>query len=284
MSYERQEFYFSGHQDLRLYAQEWIPQKPYGTAIITHGQGEHCECYQRLIQALSPLNLRFVSWDLRGHGRSDGLRGFASNFNEYCLDFQSLMQHLLQQKNFSQEPVLLIAHSMGALVQLRSLLSFPEFAKVQLQVISGPLLGLNKKIPAWKDWGSIAMNLLTPQMTTWNEIKDEDCSQDPQVLSEYKSDIYRHQRISPAVYLGFYESWRFVKERAKFITTPTLIQIAENDPVVSSPKAQEFYTQLKCEKELKKYPHRKHEIFNDIERNSVFLDTLAFIKKYSMSK
>jgi lysophospholipase len=279
VSAQRSEFYFKGYQDLRLYAQLWPFPNAKGTLIITHGQGEHGECYHRVVEALKHLPIQIVTWDLRGHGRSEGLRGVVDSFDEYCQDFRVLLQHLMENFNLDQQKIFLLGHSMGALIQTRSLLQYSDLPKIDLQILSGPLFRLSKQVPALKQFGSIAMKLFAPKLTTWNEIRNEDCSRDPAVIQEYLTDIYRHGRISAGAFLGFYESWRLIFKRASEIKSPTLVQLSDRDPVISSASAQDFFKLLKCQKELKIYRGRSHEIYNDLGREEVFKDLSSFLGK-----
>jgi alpha-beta hydrolase superfamily lysophospholipase len=218
-----------------------------------------------------------VTWDLRGHGRSEGLRGVVDSFSEYLHDFRALTKHLAAEFELESKKVCLLGHSMGGLVQTASLLKFSDLPKISKQVLSGPLFGLSKEVPAFKQVGSIALKIFTPKITTWNEINNEDCSRDPLVIEEYNTDIYRHGRISSGAFLGFYESWRQVFQNIHKIEIPTLMQISDKDPVISSQRAQDFFKDLNCQKTLKIYKDRRHEIYNDLGREEVFADLVHFL-------
>lgn len=275
--YSRSEAFIRGYHDTEIYFQAWESPQAKATLIITHGQGEHSDCYQRVITALESLPLNIYAWDMRGHGRSEGTRGFVKDFDEYIYDYEAFIGFLKKQKEIDKNPVFVLGHSMGGLVQTKALLDHPEW-NIRAQILSSPLFALSKKVPAIKDIGAIALNLLTPNVTLWNEIYLTDVTRDPEVLKELEKDPYRHDRISSAAYLGFFKAQRSIQMRLKKLQTPTFMQISTKDPVVSTEKNREFYDGMICEKKKIEYAGRKHEIYNDIEREIVLRDLAEYIQ------
>ena len=87
LMYQRSELFFTGHNSAKLFLQKWSKPNAKGTIVFTHGHGEHSDCYHRLITAFESSDWNFIGWDLRGHGRSAGSRGFAIDFSEYVADY-----------------------------------------------------------------------------------------------------------------------------------------------------------------------------------------------------
>lgn len=275
--YQNLEYKLQTADGISLYFQKWHSPKPNGSLIITHGHGEHSDSYLRIVEALKPLSLDIYAWDLRGHGRSEGQRGFAPSFTHYIDDYAHFISHLDAQFKIFSNKVFVLAHSLGGLVQLRGLENNPQW-KIQAQILSGPLLDVSVDVPLIKDVASLIANTLLPRLTLGNEIKNKDLSRDKNILEEYDQDVLRHQKMSPGVYLGFIENSMLAK---KFICPmPTLVQIAEHDPVVSSSQIISWsQKQNKKSFILKVYPDRKHEIYNDLDREHVFSDLINFLNE-----
>lgn len=272
------EAFFNGYQETRLFYQFWEAKYPKANLIITHGHGEHSECYLRVIQALTDLPLRIFSWDLRGHGRSDGLRGYALNFEDYIRDYEALMMHLQREHQIFQKPLLLLAHSMGGLIQLKALVDNIHWP-ITAQALSSPMMGINVQIPFPKELAAVALRALLPKITLNNEISYDDLSRDPVIHQEYDRDVLRHAQMSSGVYLGSLATMELVKAKTQRIQIPTLLQIAEKDPVVSTEKNLTLFKKLGTkEKTLKMYPDRKHEIYNDIGCAEVLKDLHDFLQ------
>jgi alpha-beta hydrolase superfamily lysophospholipase len=272
------EAFFNGYQETRLFYQFWEAKNSKANLIITHGHGEHSECYLRVIRALADLPLRIFAWDLRGHGRSDGLRGYALNFEDYNRDYEALMMHLQREHQIFQKPLFLLAHSMGGLIQLKALTENIHWP-VTAQALSSPMMGITVQIPFPKELAAVALRVLLPKITLNNEISYDDLSRDPIIHQEYDRDVLRHAQMSSGVYLGSLATMELVKAKTQRIQIPTLLQIAENDPVVSTEKNLTLFKKLGAkEKILKVYPDRKHEIYNDLGREEVLQDLHDFLQ------
>lgn len=282
--YKRSEGFFKGYNDINLFFQIWDNPNAKGTIIFTHGQGEHSESYHRLISAFENDKWSFYGWDLRGHGRSEGRRGFVQEFDDYCRDFKIFVEMVLKNEKVRQGPVILLCHSMGALIQLKSMIRHPDL-RCDAMVVSSPLLGIAVNVPAFKARGAQLLNVLLPQVTMGNELNNQMLTRDPDVIREYEQDALRHDRISSGAFLGFLESFKFVAPRAGDIKTPALFVISSADPVVSSSAAKEFYEKIGSKKkELFVYPDAKHELINDTIRQTVFADIKNFLDAYVESK
>lgn len=276
-NYKVSEGHFKGAEGINLFFQVWENPQARGTLIITHGHGEHSDSYRRVVEALKEEAWTIYAWDMRGHGRSEGLRGYAANFDLYCEDYALFLKQVLERPEVKTGPVVLLCHSMGALVQLKTLILHPEF-KPDAMVISSPLVGVGVHVPAYKKIAAEWLNKFLPTVTLWNEVSNDHVTRDADVIRELERDPYRHSRISAGVYLGFMNSFALVHEKAPELKFKTLLQISDKDPVVSSEEAIRFFENLGAkEKEIKIYAGARHEVYNDIGREQVFQDLKNFL-------
>lgn len=270
---QRHEGFFKGYNDDSIFYQTWLTEKPIAHIIITHGMGEHSESYHRLIKYFENKHFSFYGWDLRGHGRSDGKRGFVSHFNDYLYDYELFFKEL--KKNFKfNEPIILLGHSMGGLIQTKFLIQNELPFKLTAQVLSSPLFGFSLPVPKIKDWAARVLNSSFPRVTLGNELSDDMLTRDPLVIKEFEKDHLRHHLISSSVYLGMVEGFQFVKENAYKISYPTIMQISETDPVVSTTAAKEIFNLFpNPKKKLLLYgDDARHENYNDSHRQHVYQD------------
>lgn len=271
--FERNEGYFKGYKGESLFFQSWQKKDPELNVIITHGMGEHSESYARLVNHFTPQNFSFFAWDLRGHGRSNGKRGYAANFNDFVYDMEIFIEEAFKTFNF-KTPVVLLGHSLGGLIQTKFLITNPNKFQIKAQVLSSPLLGFSVEVPAIKDKAARLLYSTFPKITLGNELSNDMLTRDPNVVAEYEKDHLRHEMISSGIYLGMIDSFAMIFPRAHEITLPTFMQIAENDPVVSSSKAKEFFELISSpNKRIVVYGDgARHENYNDIHREKVFQD------------
>ena len=278
--YKRSESFFAGHDGAKLFLQKWTAPETKGTILITHGQAEHSDCYNRLINGLAGSGWSFISWDLRGHGRSEGIRGYAKDFDDYVLDYKLFLNHCLRLTELMNRPVVTLAHSMGGLIQTCALAE-KKYPELTAQILSSPLFGVAVEVPEWKDKGAGLIHSLLPKVTMGNEIKNSDLTRDIEVMREYERDTYRHGRISAGVYLGFKREFPKVQTYAQAITLPTLMHIPDKDPVVSSPAAIQFFDAVaSTNKMLKIIEGGKHELYNDTVRSEVYKIVNEFLKQF----
>lgn len=279
--YTRAETFFNGYDGTKLFMQKWIAPEAKGTVLFTHGQAEHSDCYHRLINALDGQGWNFIGWDLRGHGKSEGLRGYAKDFDEYVLDYHVFLERALQLFEVHEKPVVLLAHSMGGLIQTCAL-SEKKSYQATGQILSSPMFGVAVDVPEWKDKGAGLINSILPKVTLGNEIRNDQLTRDLDIMREYEQDTYRHNRISAGVYLGFKREFPRVLSRAAEITLPTLMHISDKDPVVSSEAALKFFDALASpNKTLKIFEGARHELYNDTVRADVFRVVIDFLQQFT---
>lgn len=260
-----------------MFCQIWEPAQIKGHLVITHGQAEHSGCYQRLIEGIKELSFAVYAWDLRGHGRSDGQRGYARHFDDYARDFEAFLHYLRNEFNLYPENLTLLGHSMGGLIQLKAQIEQPHW-NFKSQILSSPMLGVAMEVPLYKDLAALVFSKVLPTVTLDNEIKYENLTRDPEVIKEYKADVLRHHRISSGVYLGALAAIENLRETIGRIQIPTLWQIPTQDPVVGSETSRELFQKLGSKsKIMKEYPDRKHEIYNDLGREQAFRDIVQFL-------
>ncbi len=278
--YIQKEGFFNSYKETQIFFQTWIVPDPKLHVVITHGHGEHSECYHRLIHFFRNENINFTAWDLRGHGRSEGKRGYVESFNDYLYDFEVFISKL-EKLNSENLPTVYLAHSMGALIQNKYFISHPDF-KPEAQALSAPLFGFSLPVPAYKDTASKILNLVFPKYTLWNEISNPMLTRDPAVIKEFEKDTLRHDLISSGIYLGMIEAFEVINSHAANIKIPTLIQISESDPVVSVEAAKNFFQKISSkEKRILLYGEgARHEMFNDIHRENVYKDLKKFLEGF----
>jgi lysophospholipase len=262
----------------KLYFQLW-DNKSDTLVLVTHGHGEHSGCYMRVVDALAPTGASVIAWDLRGHGKSDGLRGYAVDFYEYSKDLEFLIMQLGNQKIVKFKKLILFAHSMGGLIQTAVVAG--SMQKFEALVFSSPLFGISMQVPFMKELASVIAESFLPKLTLGTGIDYDKLTRDDLVKKEYELDNLRHQKMSAGVFLGIQKSFKNVSAILSQLKVPTLVQIPESDPVVDSDKTKQCVEIANNPGiQMKIYPGRRHELYNDLNRDEVFRDLAGFIKAH----
>lgn len=137
---------FKGAGGLRIWYRSWRPQAARAVIVVVHGLGEHGGRYANLVAELVPRGYALYVPDLRGHGRSSGLRGHCDRFVDYVADLKSAVQEAQTQE--PGLPLFVYGHSLGGLIVLRHALERPQGARGL--VISAPALRRKFAVPAGK--------------------------------------------------------------------------------------------------------------------------------------
>ena len=135
---QHKEGVFSGSDDLELYYQCWLPDgDARAVVVIVHGFSDHCGRYSEMVDTLIKRQLAVYSYDLRGHGRSPGKRGYIDHFADYRQDTRTFISLISEQH--PDLPFFLFGHSMGGLIALDQALYYPE--ELSGVISSAALLG-----------------------------------------------------------------------------------------------------------------------------------------------
>ncbi|MDY7080164.1 MAG: alpha/beta hydrolase, partial [Chloroflexota bacterium] len=81
---DHHEYSFIGFGGLELYCQRWRPgEEPKAVLSVVHGFGEHSGRYGNVVEWFVPKGYAVYAFDLRGHGRSPGPRGYINQWAEF---------------------------------------------------------------------------------------------------------------------------------------------------------------------------------------------------------
>lgn len=278
---QRFESTFTGFDRNEIFFQAWTAKDPRGTIVVTHGLAEHSECYNEFAQNLNQSSWDVYIWDLPGHGRSAGKRGYISDFEVFVDDFKIFVD-LVNEERASELPLVMFGHSMGGLITLKALCRDKNPVQASALILSSPAMGYAIKVSAVKNKLAHIANKWMPTLTLFNEIKYADLSRDQDKIDSYCRDSLRHDKISPAIYLGMQENFEYVLDHVDRIQLPTMMQLAGIDRIVSTPKSRELYEQIPAKrKRLEVYPDSYHEVFNDLDKEKCYEDLKDFLKGVS---
>jgi alpha-beta hydrolase superfamily lysophospholipase len=261
---------------LTLRGRWWRHAEPRGIVVVAHGFGEHGGTHRRLAESLrGALGLDVVAVDFRGHGRSQGRRGFVRTFDELTDDLTCVMEWAAKAR--PDAPRFLLGHSNGGQVALRFALSnrFP----IDAMIVSNPALRIALPIPPHKVRIGRFLLRYAPWVTLRSKLRAELLTRDPAVQQEHRADPLRHNRMSAPLFFGMIQGGEMLMSRAGEIRNPILMVIGGLDPVVDPTAARELFDRLGSEdKTLLLYPKMLHEPFNDQGREQVLDDLFRWLE------
>jgi alpha-beta hydrolase superfamily lysophospholipase len=244
--------------------------------IIVHGLGEHSGRYGNPVSYFCPRGYAIYIMDNRGHGRSSGLRGHVDDFREYREDLASFIEKV--RKEYHREKLFLVGHSLGGLISISYALSFPK--SIQGLIISSPGLRPKEPPPVVKAFMGRILSHLWPTLTLSNEVDPHGISRDPMVVTNYINDPLVHDRVSTRFYTEFLKETVRVVAEAPSLRVPLLLMQAGEDRLVDPEASKEFFSRAGSQdKTLKIYEGYYHELFNEPEKEKVFMEIEQWIKE-----
>lgn len=267
-----------------FFFQRWeTPETPsHGLIFLTHGISEHSDCYDPLATTLAQRGWTVLAWDLYGHGRSPGQRGFIPDFADFAEHLGAMLEFLKQSPQFKTTPLVLFGHSMGGLITMDYLLRSPR-AKPDGVVLSSPALGIHQKVSPLKRKAAESLLQLWPTFTMNRDADPSDLVRDPDHQQTYAQDPLRHSKISPPLYLGMKRTLERIKTEAQPWPFPLLLQVAGREKVTNTQDVLDWFKkQDNSHITLKIYEDSYHEIYNDLDRKEVIDHLLQFLRQYEV--
>lgn len=274
-----------------------------GVVQIVHGMCEYKERYEGFIDYLTQNGYIVFAHDHRGHGGSvtanENLGYFGDKKGEAIVDDAALVTDEIRRL-YPGLSVTLFGHSMGSLVVRAYIQKYEE--KIDKLIVCGSpsknsLAGfglmLNGVISAFR--GKKYRSRLMANASTGGgddkfpgEGKNAWLTRDKTVVEKYNADekcnfIFTCNGFSNLLHL-VKNAYKKKKYPAKHSDLPIFFMAGADDPVIGSEKkwlaAQQFLRDVGYKNVTgKSYPKMRHEILNELGKEEVYADALAFIEK-----
>ncbi|HEX7117344.1 MAG TPA: alpha/beta hydrolase [Longimicrobiales bacterium] len=267
---ERNHGTFEGVRRLRLHYLSWEVPTPRAAVVSVHGFSDHGGRYESFGEILAGFGFSTFALDLRGHGRSDGRRGFVPRFEIYLQELDRFRREV-QGLVAPDCPLILVGHSMGGLIALRYLEEFET--PFRGAVLASPWLGTAMPVPRWKVLLANLLNRALPALPVRARLRAEHLCHDSAVVTAYREDPLVHDTMTPRLFTEASTAMGLVHRRADRLRVPLLFLIAGDDRIVDAPRALRFARALPGDVTVHIFDGCFHELFFEPDRAPVF-DTL----------
>jgi acylglycerol lipase len=252
---------------LDLFGRAWEPseRKPKAVICHVHGLGEHSGRYVHVARAFSNAGYAMLSFDLRGHGHSGGLRGHISSIDDYMQDIDSLFEQA--RSRYPGLPMFLYGHSIGAVQVLNYCLrQKPDLKGV---IATSPSLHTAIEYQTIKVVMAKALGALFPKVTIASGLKPGDLSRDQAVVQAYINDPLVHDRASLGFGKNMLDANRWALEHAAEFPLPLLLVHGKEDVIAFPSSSIEFAAPLKEKCTLMLWDGLYHEVHNEPKKAEV---------------
>lgn len=236
--------------------------------IKTHGIGEHLERHN-YIPELFGKDFNIFQYDLRGHGRSMGEAGYISDFNVYMEDLEEIVTFL--KEHYKMQRYVMIAHSMGALINCGYLKTFasedfyPERVFFNAPPVGfpgalGQLIRMSP-LPVFKNLSKLPYSLKLGGLVDLDYL-----SHDPHIKEDYLSDELNHKKLHSKLVLQMVKASQEIFSSAINPKCPAFISVGSEDKVVHEQSLIDYFNLIEKDFDLKIFDGAYHEIHNEIEK------------------
>jgi alpha-beta hydrolase superfamily lysophospholipase len=259
----------------RLAVEIFAPaNKTRAAVLLSHGYAEHAGRYERVIDAWTKSGLLVATYDLRGHGRSEGRRGHVASFGDYVDDVNAVLGELERHARWpSGTKPILFGHSLGGLIAASVAAEAP--ARFAGLAMTSPFFGLARPLPKVKVWAGRALSRFLPTLSQPSGLKGSELTHDADLVTQYDEDPHHFSEVTVRWFAETESAQTKLLARASRLTLPMFCLAAGDDRVASTSATQRVFARAASEdKELVVLQGLYHEVLNELDRDQ-HIATLA---------
>lgn len=287
----------------RIFSRSWVEDSaPQAVVVIAHGMAEHSARYDSFAVFLAEHGYAVYMNDHAGHGRSAQINGHFSDENGWenvVSDLNALMDQAAE--NHPGLPLFLMGHSMGSFLSRSFLTRYGT--RLSGCILCGTM-GKNPGVKPGKALASLQCRLRGPRSRgkfidklafgSYNKRIEQPVNQfawlsrDEDICKSYAADKMCGFEFTAAGYRDLFTGLEEISSPTWAANVPKEVPIyliaGTEDPVGNygeGPK--QVAEQLKAagvkNVELKLYPGMRHELLNELGKEQVYSDILAWLEK-----
>jgi alpha-beta hydrolase superfamily lysophospholipase len=275
---------FTDDQAVEIFFYEWPVANPKAVIQIAHGLGEHARRYDQMAATLNRAGFSVYADDHRGHGQT-GLRqlekkqirrlgnlgpgGMIATYKQVA-DFSKLIK-----KENPDSPLILLGHSWGSFIAQKIINEQSAF--YDALILSGSALTMPGYLATGdfnKEWKKL------PNATGYEWL-----SRDVEIQNKFVADPLTFLAQAMQVF-GVANSLKLFGTPSKNVRPdlPILVQVGQQDPIGgerSNKALVEAYRKNSGtdDIELMVYHDCRHEIYNELNKEDIIQDLVAWIGK-----
>ena len=204
---QKEEFIQSSTKGLKLYLKSNLADFPKANLIMIHGITENLGIFTHAASFFAKNGLNVFRYDLRGHGKSQGIRMYIEKYTSLSDDLDKIVDFVKQ--SYFNLPTFVIGHSLGGQAVLLYGRLYPKkvdglLASDPLSFYTVPTLGKlpmkgdpKKYFPFYYDEGSIS---------------------NKRALAKYKTDPYNQHKLTVGIMNMSYDGALYLRKNiGKFL-------------------------------------------------------------------
>jgi alpha-beta hydrolase superfamily lysophospholipase len=250
---------------------------PRAVVGLLHGYADHGKRYQHVADAWADRGIATIAIDMRGHGRSEGKRGYCERFDEFLDDSAELTR--LVQERAPGVPAFLFGHSFGGLVASATVLAQPS--PWRGLVLTSPYFGMALDVPAAKLLVGKLASRIVPALSLPSGMGGAQMTHDPARVQAYENDPLIFKTVTARWFTEAAAAQDATLARAASLALPLYVVASGADPVAKFARTRQFFDAAgSADKKFQERPGLFHEVLNEPEWPSLAGGIADFIASH----
>jgi alpha-beta hydrolase superfamily lysophospholipase len=269
---------YASYDGIKLSGYLWATENtPKALINLIHGFGEYSERYSHWAELFVKSGYAVHAIDYRGHGKSDGRRGYIHSFDDLLNDIDVLVRE--SEKMFPEIPQFIYGHSLGGNIVTNYI--FKRDNNFKGAVISSPWYRLAFDPSAITLFFAKTIKSIFPKFTQKANLDVKGISHDQEVINNYIKDPLVHEKISARMFFEVYKAGNWALEHPDLMNIPVLLQHGNADKITSykaSVELAEKAQKLNKDITFKEWEGMYHELHNELNYKEVFKFVVEWIE------
>lgn len=267
----------------QIFVRRFFRGEPKLHFLIVHGALEHSGRHVDLVHFLlkSYQDVTVTVFDNIGHGKSGGTRAFVNSFKDYINDFYKVAE-FSEKKNAPYTKTFICAHSLGGLISLSRLLDSAEAWPFPVKglIFSSPCIKPRMILGSLSESLVEKLDKFTPKLHLPLIYNGADLTRDTDRANDFDTDALIPKYMSVRMAKEVIHACNRIRGQSYYLNIPSLFLIAGEDRIVD-PEATTLFAHGIDKRlvEVIQYPHHHHELWNEVDRQKIFMTMKNWIEK-----
>lgn len=268
---------FTGVGNLTLFYQAWQSnEQPKASVVLIHGLGSHSDTFESVVSAITQRGYALYALDLRGHGRSEGKRGYINRWSEFREDLTALLKIIAN--DLPGKPCFLYGHSLGATIALDYVIHYPQ--TLQGAILSALPIG-KVGLSSLKFLIGRLFSAIWPSFALDTGIDLSAGSRDLTVVKTHAQDPLRHTCGRARMSTEFFSTLDWLQTHVSELQVPVLMLHGTADRTVPPDASYQYFQAISFkDKQYIEYPDAYHDLHQDLDYQDVMKDVVCWLEEH----
>ncbi len=259
---------------VRIHLRSWMPEAaPRAVVVICHGVNSHGGQHGWTAAQFVAAGFAVFALDLRGRGLSEGERYLVHDIADYVSDLAATIA--IAKTRLPGLPVYLLGHSAGGVVSCTYALDHQD----EIDGLVCESIAFQVPAPGFVLSAIKGLSHLAPRLGVLT-LPMKDFTRDPAALAALEADPLTKGESQPAATVAaLVRADERLHDSFETITLPVLIMHGTADRATVCRGSEYFHAHAgSADKTLKLYEGHYHDLLNDLGKEEVIADILAWIE------